>query len=127
ANWRQLAGGASPIPEALDPWAVRHLRRLAELEDGWAVASRGDTLLHSDLRADNILLTDDRVFFIDWPSACLGAAWIDLMGMLPSVAMQGGPQPDGVFEAHPVTRGASPEDLDAVLAAITGYFVVHAL
>jgi hypothetical protein len=125
-NWRSLAKGSSPVPAELDPWAVRNVRRLAELEAAWPAASRGDTLLHSDLRADNILLTDDRVFFIDWPSACVGAPWIDLMAMLPSVAMQHGPRPEELFDAHPVARGASAEDVDAALATIAGYFVLQA-
>src|SRR4051794_28946117 len=57
ANWRQAA--ADP-PAGLDPWAVRHLDRLAELESRWEEAASGDTLLHLDLRADNLLITDDR-------------------------------------------------------------------
>lgn len=55
-------------------------------------ASRGDTLLHLDLRADNIVLTADRVYTVDWPSAAVGAWWVDVLGMAPSVAMQGGPR-----------------------------------
>lgn len=38
-------------------------------------AGRGPTLLHSDLRADNLLLTPTRVVAVDWPWASVGAAW----------------------------------------------------
>ena len=33
----------------------------------------------TDIRADNILLTQDRVVFVDWPWACIAAPWFDLL------------------------------------------------
>lgn len=107
----------------LDPWAGRHLAALAELEAGWSVAVEGDALVHSDLRADNILLTGDRVVVVDWPWACVAAPWFDLLGFLPSVRMQGGPPPETIFDAHPVAADADAGAVTAVLAALTGYFV----
>jgi aminoglycoside phosphotransferase (APT) family kinase protein len=123
-GWRTLAGaGGAPH---LDPWAADRLDLLAELEADWAEASVGETLLHADIRADNILLTPARVFFVDWPHACVGTPWIDLAALLPSVAMQGGPKPWDVFDAHPISRRAPSEHVDAVLAAIAGFFVHRA-
>jgi aminoglycoside phosphotransferase (APT) family kinase protein len=107
----------------LDPWLARNLDRAAALEAGWPEASVGRTLLHVDVRADNLLLTDDAVLLVDWPGAAVGAAWIDLLAMLPSVALQGGPKPWEIFDAHPVARGADPDAVDAILCAITGFFV----
>jgi hypothetical protein len=120
-GWRTLAAG--PAPDGLDPWCAAHLADLAALEGRLAAASAGDTLLHNDLRADNILLTADRVVIVDWPWACRGAGWIDLLGMLPSVAMQGGPPPWEVFDGHPVAADADPDAVTGVLAALAGYFV----
>src|SRR5205823_3715912 len=79
---------------------------LVALEAAAPEATTGTTLLHADLRADNILLTPSRVFFIDWPWASLGASWVDLLFMLPSVAMQGGPKPWQIFDDHPLGRRA---------------------
>jgi len=79
------------------------------------------------VRADNILLTPDRVVFVDWPHACIGAAWIDLVAFLPSVAMQGGPRPWEVFEAHPLGRDAPAEQVLPVVAALAGFFVERSL
>jgi aminoglycoside phosphotransferase (APT) family kinase protein len=115
-GWRTLE---SPV----DDWASAHLEDLCTLEAGWAEAAAGETLLHCDVRADNILLTPDRVVFVDWPHACIGAAWIDLLAFLPSVAMQGGPPPWRVFESHPVGRGVPSERLHRVLAALAGFFL----
>lgn len=60
---------------------------------------------------------------MDWPSACIGAGWIDLLGFLPSVAMQGGPSPWKVFDSSALGRQANVGDVNAVLAALTGYFI----
>jgi aminoglycoside phosphotransferase len=121
-GWRELAAGG-PSLDWLDPWAHEHLDRLAELEGCWPLASAGETLLHGDLRADNILVTPDRVLFVDWPHASVGAGWIDLTFMLPSVAMQHGPKPWELFDRHPLGRNAPPERVDAVVAALAGFFV----
>nr|WP_189182346.1 aminoglycoside phosphotransferase family protein [Microbispora rosea] len=130
-GWRRLAAGADGPgsgglggdgPDAA--WARRHLDRLAELEAAWDRAVAGDTLAHADLRADNLLLTaDGRVYVVDWPWACLAAPWFDLLGMLPSVVMQGGPPPAEVFDGHPVAARADPDAVTAVLAAVTGFFL----
>ncbi|SNT56504.1 aminoglycoside phosphotransferase family protein [Actinacidiphila glaucinigra] len=128
--WAELAADRDAGTDdlgGLDPWAAAHLDDLAALESGWPQAVAGDTLAHGDLRADNILLTTDgRVVFVDWPWACTSTPWFDLLCMLPSIVMQGGPEPEGLFAAHPPARDAHPEAVDAALAALTGMFLVHA-
>jgi aminoglycoside phosphotransferase (APT) family kinase protein len=112
-GWRHLLDEDTT---GLDPWALRHLGALAELESGWEEAAAGDTLVHADLRADNILLTPGHIYIVDWPWACIGAPWFDLVAMLPSVGMQGGPAP------HELLDNPDPA-VTAVVAAFTGYFV----
>jgi aminoglycoside phosphotransferase (APT) family kinase protein len=120
-GWRLLfeAGGGP----GMDPWSETRLEALAELEAKWMDASAGETLIHSDVRADNILVTPERVVFVDWPHASLGAPWLELLCFLPSVAMQGGPKPWEIFDAHAIARDAPREHVDAVLAALAGFFV----
>lgn len=115
-GWRSLA-------DAPDPWARRNLARLAALEAAWEDAAAGTTLAHGDVRADNLLLTPDRVVVVDWPWACLAAPWFDLVATLPSVRAQGGPPPDRLFAAHPLARGADAAAVTSVLAAVAGFFV----
>jgi aminoglycoside phosphotransferase (APT) family kinase protein len=138
-GWRQLAADAAAGRDdlaGLDPWARRHLADLAALEERWPQAAAGQTLAHGDLRADNMLLTaaadasdatvdatGGRVVFVDWPSACVAAPWFDLVLLLPSVRMQGGPPAAGLFDAHPVAVGADPAAVTAVLAAFAGMLV----
>ena len=77
-GWRSLAGDPA-LAATLDPWSRANLERLAELETGWPAAVVGDTLVHGDLRADNVLLAGERVVFVDWPQAMAGAPWLDLL------------------------------------------------
>jgi hypothetical protein len=110
-GWRQLIDSGGTAGEGLDPWTAAHLHELAEL---------------SDLRADNVLLTQDgRVVFVDWPHAVRAAPWFDLLVMLPCVRAQGGPDPEEVFTTHPLGRDADPDGVTATLAALAGYFVRH--
>jgi aminoglycoside phosphotransferase (APT) family kinase protein len=110
----------------LDAWALRNLDRLAELENRAPGAVEGDALVHCDIRADNLLISGDRLYVLDWPWARIGAAWVDLVAMAPSVTMQGGPPPEQFLrrlDLHGVTGAA----IDAVVASLAGYFVVRAL
>lgn len=111
--------------QRLDPWCMKHLAQLADLESRAPAAAAGETLLHFDTRADNILITGDRVFVIDWPSARIGAAFVDWLIMAPSVAMQGGPPPDEFMGRFDLS-GVSRDDFDAILCSAAGYWVVHA-
>lgn len=122
--WAQLA--ASP-PHGIDAWSAQHAPHLAEVAaHAPALLSAGpQTLLHSDLRADNVLLTDAGVVIVDWPHARIGPAWLDLASAAPSVQMQGGPPPEALLAMHPATRGADPTAITAAVAAFAGY-LTHA-
>jgi hypothetical protein len=122
-GWRLLSEAARSGRDdltVLDPWARAHIDELVALERGWPEAVRGNSLAHADVRADNILLTSDRVMFVDWPWACLAQPWFDLVAMLPSVVMQGGPPPEDIIAAHPVTQDADPGAVSAVVASLAG-------
>ena len=60
---------------------------------------------------------------VDWPHVAVGAAWVDLLLLLPSVTMQGGPGPEPTFAAHPVAAAADPAAVTATLAAFAGYLL----
>jgi aminoglycoside phosphotransferase (APT) family kinase protein len=126
-GWRQLSRAQPTERARLDDWSRRHLDALAEIEATAAAAVAGDTLLHFDLRADNMLLTPERVWFVDWPLACVGAAWVDLVFFAPSVAMQGGPPPEQLAMRHPACRAADPAAVTAAVVAIAGFFTHRAL
>ena len=108
-HWQRL--GDEP-QVGLDPWSLRHLEALADLEADVAEAIRGDRLVHLDLRSDNVIFADAGLphdVVVDWPGASAGAPWIDLAGLLPSLELDGGPSPHDAFEQHPLGRAADPE------------------
>ena len=110
-------------PDGLDEWWRRHLEKLADLEALAPAAAAGDTLLHFDIRADNILIgPDGRVWFFDWPHACVGPAWFDAVAFAPSVTMQGGPPPEQVLARYGGTRDTDPSDVTACIASVAGFF-----
>lgn len=121
SGWRRLRRDP---PEGLDGWSRDHLEELAAVEEGWAAGAAGDTLLHLDLRADNILIREDgEVLFVDWPAAARGAAFLDVVGMAPSVGMQGGPDLDWMLAHHSPSVDADP----GAVTAIAGYFTCQAM
>jgi len=123
-GWEQLR--VDP-PPGLDDWSVQHLDAIASLEAMAPAAAAGTTLLHLDLRADNLLLTSDRVVVVDWPNAAAGAPWIDLLGFAPSAALQGGPHPEDLLMRHPAACDADAKAVTSVVAALAGYFTHQAL
>lgn len=132
-GWRQLFDAkrldedASAKTDRLDAWSARNLDALVALEAQAAQAAAGSTLLHFDVRADNLLLSPGRVWFVDWPLACVGAAWVDAVFFAPSIAMQGGPAPEEVIAQIPACRAADPQAVTAVIAAVAGFFTHRAL
>jgi aminoglycoside phosphotransferase (APT) family kinase protein len=125
-GWRQLAEAPSGRGEP-DPWVRANIGRLVELELAWPAHAAGDTLLHADIRADNLLLTGDRVIVVDWPHACRGAAFADLVFLAPSIAMQGGPEPSELIAMTSTGRAASREGLISTVCAIAGYLTERSL
>jgi hypothetical protein len=124
-GWRSLAamtgGGAG-----LDDWAGRNLDRLVELEaEGVVAVDAGDTLVHGDIRSDNLLLTESSVVFVDWPHASIGAPVFDLVAWAPSVALEGGPDPETLLRRYPAGSGTDPDATTAIVALVAGFFTYH--
>jgi hypothetical protein len=122
-GWSTLA--ATGAPAALEPWAAAHLARLAELEAGWPEACAGATLVHGDVRSDNVLLHGGGVVFVDWPHGAVGNPAFDVIGWAPSVVLEGGPAPEELLARYGPSRQADPDAVTVLLAAISGFFVSH--
>jgi hypothetical protein len=126
-----------PLTEELADWpalweSVRdrdargHADEAAALAAGFAEVAGGDTVVHTDIRDDNVLLTSDgRALFCDWNWPVVGADWLDSLILLVS------PRGDGVDVERVVAerrllRDVPPDHLDRVLALLAGYLLSHA-
>lgn len=120
SRWPHLL--ADP-PADLDPWVGDNLHSLADRALDAPDRLRGDYLAHTDIRADNLLVTaTGQVRVVDWPWATRGAAWFDTLALLLNGRLLGGPDPTA-YEGQLMDLGASEEDIDAVLTGLLGYFL----
>ncbi|MGW1053481.1 phosphotransferase family protein [Streptomyces sp. NPDC002521] len=124
-DWRVLASGVPSTTLSLPDWLpFDKLDALAELESAWRAAVAGTAVLHYDLRQDNVLLdTHGSAWICDWNWPCLAASWFDLVLLLAS-AYADGHDATELFRAHPTARGVGDGQLDAALAALSGFFLV---
>lgn len=118
-SWASLA---DEPPADLDPWLLDHLGELVELGSRAARATRGETLAHWDIRADNTLVTDaGRVVFVDWAWGCLAAPWVDAAVASIDLPLSGSTvDADALLATHPLTRDVDPDDITALIAAVCG-------
>jgi aminoglycoside phosphotransferase (APT) family kinase protein len=111
---------------AAPPGPLEHVEEAAALAARYREVVAGDTLVHTDIRDDNLLLDGDgRVLLCDWNWPSVGAAWLD------TVFLMIGPRGDGldvdaVLASSRLTRDVPAESVDIVLALVTGYFLMSA-
>ncbi|NYI05340.1 phosphotransferase [Allostreptomyces psammosilenae] len=118
-GWQHIA---STPPSDLDPWAQRHLEQLVELEQQSLLALDGSTMLHTDLRADNLLVSGDQAWIVDWSWAVRGAAWLDAAFLLPQLVLAGhtAASAETAMRAIPAWREADSTAITAFAAGLTG-------
>ena len=80
-------------------WLADALPRLREAAETAPV--EGESLLHFDVRSDNIALVDERAVIVDWNWACIGNALLDVATWLPSLHVEGGPPPEEILPKCP--------------------------
>jgi SAM-dependent methyltransferase len=94
-------------------WLEGCLEALVEAERGLVLT--GDSVVHLDVRSDNLCLLDDRVVFVDWNWACRGRKGLDAAFLAPSLRLEGGPLPEEIGAGGP-----------SEAAALAGYFAANA-
>jgi serine/threonine protein kinase len=127
------------IHESPDPWAsiadddviaaalparVKSLLgALIDLETAAADASAGSTLVHLDIRADNVLIdARGRARLLDWPHAVVGSELLDLVLFAPSVPMGRGPSAADVARRY-LGGAPLPSDILPLLVYWAGRLV----
>jgi hypothetical protein len=115
----------------LDGWAT--VRRthpdLPHLPEAEALARRigevcgGDTLAHTDVRSDNVLITaTGRALLCDWNWPFRGCDWFDSFALL--IGLRGdGLDVEPILASRRLLRDVPAESLDIMLALYVGYFL----
>ncbi|WP_368497725.1 phosphotransferase family protein [Herbiconiux sp. A18JL235] len=106
---------------SLSSWEGAHLDQLADLESRAETLFEGDTLLHFDLRHDNIFIDGDSVTFVDWGRACTGPGWVDVVCMLLESEVAES-HLDTLFLSTRRGTSADPEGVDAFLTILASYW-----
>jgi hypothetical protein len=110
---RQNPSGAVALGVFDLEWFDRNGRML-ETAAASAVLS-GNTLVHGDVRSDNLCIAGPRAILVDWNLACRGSETFDLASWLPSLHHEGGPEPWVILPDH-----------GEVAALLAGFFLEHA-
>jgi hypothetical protein len=125
AMWQEIAAGLEPLPD-LPPDLSGRLPELAALEALLPGYADVPTLIHCDLRLDNLLIDRaGRAWLCDWNWICHGPGWFDLATLL-LTAYADGRDVDALFAGHPTAQDCPADGLDAALAALCGYFLTRA-
>jgi Phosphotransferase enzyme family len=142
-----LADGLTPAPVGVElPTAAAELRALAPswgllpdraewqpyltdirgLIDQTERLVVGDTLVHLDLRDDNVIIdTAGRAWVCDWNFPAVGARWIDLICLL--ISMRGdGLDADAMLARSRLCGPGDDQGIDCLLAHLTGYCIASA-
>jgi hypothetical protein len=94
SGWKDIAEDPAPflgLGIAGAEWLERSLPALLEASD--PALLDGDSLVHCDVRSDNLCLRDGGAVLLDWNHARVGNAAFDVAFWLPSLVLEGGPDP----------------------------------
>jgi hypothetical protein len=113
-GWKDIAEDPAPflslgIVSAV--WLERSLPALIDASD--PARLDGDSLVHGDVRSDNLCLRGGRAVLLDWNHARVGNPAFDIAFWLPSLVLEGGPDP--------ATFG-----VDELAVFVAGFFAAHA-
>ncbi|MGQ7295669.1 phosphotransferase family protein [Quadrisphaera sp. KR29] len=122
AGFERLLADPWPDLERADPWAGAHLEELAAVARRGTRALEGASLVHGDVRADNLVQRPDGgVVVVDWPHALLGSPVFDVVALLLNARLSHSEVDVDALLAQPLT--GSGDDATAVLAGMAAYFV----
>lgn len=126
-GWTRIADSPAALAKLTEvaAWVGTDLDRHQALEAQLDEAIAGSTLVHGDAYPFNILLTSDRVVFVDWPHAWIGPAHADLVMLLGSVALSG-IDPEPFASRHRLLAGVDAEAVDVLISAQAGFLLAAA-
>lgn len=94
-RWAELAAAPEPFLSlglCSAAWLEHALPSLLTAESQLALS--GESLVHLDIRSDNLCFVGERAVMVDWNWSCVGNPDADLACWLPSLHSEGGPLPE---------------------------------
>jgi thiamine kinase-like enzyme len=111
-GWAEIEAEPGPflsLGVCSQEWLERALPSLRQSSESAPI--EGDSVLHVDVRSDNLCLAERGAVLVDWNHACIGNPDLDVACWLPSLRLEGGPEP------HDVLPGAG-----GFAALLAGFF-----
>jgi len=121
-RWAPIAAEIDPVPD----WShARRRYRIGGAAEALSVSGLprliGVTLVHTDLRDDNVIMgRDGRVWFCDWNFPTVGPAWADVVTL--AISMYGDGLDADTLLAESGVTSEDEELVDVFLATLLGYF-----
>lgn len=117
-GWERLDAASDP-----GSW-VEHAGELRELARRGCSVVAGATVVHLDVRDDNLLIDPTgRMWLVDWPWAVVGADWLDAASALISIAHGGGVDPLDLIHCSRQLARVPADDIDGYLSGLAAFFV----
>lgn len=113
---------AGTTPAFLPPLDSEQLHDLQQLCSASFDALQGNAVLHNDLRADNIIISQSQAYVCDWNFLSTGPAWADWVALL-VYARHGGIDVGAWLKRSPLSANADPGRIDSWLAILAAYMV----
>ncbi len=116
SGWRLVAEEPAPflaLGLCSAHWLASALSALRAAEAAADLA--GESLVHLDVRSDNLCFLGERTLLVDWNWACRGNPRLDVAAWLPSLCAEGGPAPDAILPHEP-----------ALATLMAGFFAARA-
>ena len=84
------------------------------------------SLIHRDVRSDNLRFTSHGLRLLDWPHTGVGPAEYDIVEFAQSVEVEGGPSAESVMAWYGERFLLRDDAVDAAVAALASFFAAHA-
>jgi hypothetical protein len=101
-GWAEIEADSAPflsLGVCSAEWLDDALPKLREASETAPID--GDALLHLDVRSDNLCIARRGAVLVDWNHACVGNADLDVAAWLPSLRLEGGPEPEEILPGAP--------------------------
>lgn len=98
------------------------LDELAALAEHTLDRLHGETVVHADIRADNLLVRPDgSMVVVDWPWAMVGPDWLDRALLMINIDLYGGHDVEVLVRRH--LGHVDPQLITGSLAGMCAFFV----